>query len=133
MRVLIVDDDALLRRLMRVWLQARGLEVEEAEDGAAALARLGASDAPAPDVLVLDAMMPNVDGLEVLRRLRASEAASPGGGRRLPVLMLTAKRAEAEIAECRALGADEVLGKPLLPDALVEGIRRLAGAPGGGG
>ena len=125
MRVLIVDDDALLRRLMRVWLQARGLEVEEAEDGAAALARLGAPDAPAPDVLVLDVMMPNVDGLEVLRRLRAGEAASPG--RRLPVLMLTANRAEAEIAECRALGADEVLGKPLLPDALVEGIRRLAG------
>lgn len=122
MQVLIADDDSLLRRLLRFWLEARGFAVDEAADGAQALERLAAAGT-LPDVLVLDAVMPGVDGSEVLRRLRVASS-----GTRLPVLMLTATRDETEIAALRALGADDVLTKPLLPDVLVARIRSLADA-----
>src|SRR5689334_2615449 len=96
-RVLVVDDDHLLRRLLRHRLEARGFAVEEAEDGRQTLARL--EDGPTlPDVLVLDAMMPSVDGFEVLRRLRADAATA-----RLPVVMLTARREEADVVSALRL------------------------------
>jgi DNA-binding response OmpR family regulator len=120
--VLIVDDDALLRRLLRHRLEARAFEVEEAEDGGQALARL-ADGSALPDVLVLDGMMPSVDGFEVLRRLRADEATA-----RLPVVMLTARREEADIVSGLTLGADDYLVKPFMPEELVLRIRRLVDA-----
>jgi DNA-binding response OmpR family regulator len=120
--VLVVDDDDLLRRLLRHRLEARGFEVEEAEDGKQALARLEGGPT-LPDVLVLDAMMPSVDGFEVLRRLRAEAATA-----RLPVVMLTARREEADVLSGLRLGADDYLVKPFMPEELVLRIRRLVDA-----
>jgi two-component system, OmpR family, alkaline phosphatase synthesis response regulator PhoP len=121
-RVLVVDDDYLLRRLLRHRLEARGFEVDEAEDGGQALAWLEGGP-PLPDVLVLDAMMPSVDGFEVLRRLRADPVTA-----RLPVVMLTARREEADVVSGLRLGADDYLVKPFMPEELVLRIRRLVDA-----
>ena len=87
MRILVVDDERAVRESLRRALELEGYEVELAADGEEALDRLD-SEAPDPDALVLDVLMPRVDGLEVCRRLRRA-------GSRLPVLMLTA-RAEVE-------------------------------------
>ncbi|HST38416.1 MAG TPA: response regulator, partial [Conexibacter sp.] len=83
MRILIVDDDRALREALRRALTLAGYETETAAGGAEALAQVGVR---VPDAIVLDVGMPEVDGLEVCRRLRA-------GGDRVPVLMLTARDA----------------------------------------
>ncbi len=120
MRVLVADDDKLLRDLLRYRLEARGWTVEEAADGEQALERLGR--APLPDAVVLDSMMPLVDGPEVLRRLREQPATAD-----LPVLMLTARRGERDVVEALTLGASDYLTKPFLPDELALRLQRLAG------
>jgi DNA-binding response OmpR family regulator len=121
MRAMIADDDGLLRRLLRHRLEAHGFAVEEAEDGGQALARL--REEALPDVLVLDAMMPGVDGFETLRQLRAEPATA-----RLPVVMLTARREEADVVSGLSLGADDYLVKPFMPEELLLRIRRLVEA-----
>jgi two-component system response regulator RpaA len=116
-RVLVIDDEADVRLLYRVNLRHAGFEVLEAEDGergiAAALQHL-------PDVVVLDLMMPRVDGFDVLRALRAHPDA-----REMPVLVLTADSRSDHHRRCYELGADDVMTKPFLPDALTRGLSRV--------
>jgi two-component system, OmpR family, alkaline phosphatase synthesis response regulator PhoP len=116
-RVLVIDDEADVRLLYRVNLRHAGFEVLEAEDGErgidAALEHL-------PDAVVLDLMMPRVDGFEVLRVLRAHPDASE-----MPVLVLTADSRSDHHRRCYELGADEVMTKPFVPDALTRGISRM--------
>jgi two-component system alkaline phosphatase synthesis response regulator PhoP len=116
--VLICDDDPLLRELLEFKLSLRGYAVRVAADGAEALAAI--DDAP-PDVLVLDAMMPNVDGYETLRRLRADPRRAS-----LPVLMLTARRRADDVVSALELGANDYLVKPFMPEELLARIGRLA-------
>jgi two-component system, OmpR family, response regulator MprA len=113
MRVLVVDDERAVRESLRRALELEGYDVELAADGREALDRLGAG--PHPDAVILDVLMPEVDGLEVCTELRRS-------GSRLPVLMLTA-RAEVEnrVAGLDA-GADDYVTKPF---ALAELLARL--------
>jgi two-component system response regulator MprA len=113
MRVLVVDDERAVRESLRRALELEGYDVELAADGREALDRLEAR--PAPDAVILDVLMPEVDGLEVCTELRRS-------GSRLPVLMLTA-RAEVEnrVAGLDA-GADDYVTKPF---ALAELLARL--------
>jgi len=113
MRVLVVDDERAVRESLRRALELEGYDVELAADGREALGRLEAG--PDPDAVILDVLMPEVDGLEVCEELRRS-------GSRLPVLMLTA-RAEVEnrVAGLDA-GADDYLTKPF---ALAELLARL--------
>jgi two-component system response regulator MprA len=112
-RILVVDDDpAVLRMLVRA-LAAEGHEVESAPDGGAALA---AVERCAPDAVVLDVAMPGMDGLAVCRRLRA-------GGLTVPVLLLTARDAVADRVAGLEAGADDYVLKPF---AIEELLARLA-------
>jgi two-component system response regulator MprA len=113
MRVLVVDDERAVRESLRRALELEGYDVDLADDGEAALDRLGA---PAPaDAVILDVLMPGIDGLEVCRRLRH-------GGNAVPVLMLTARaEVDSRVAGLDA-GADDYLPKPF---ALAELLARL--------
>lgn len=108
----MVDDNAVNRKLAIAMLRKRGWEVEEAEDGAAALARLSAGGFS--DVL-LDISMPGMDGEEVCRRIRAGETS-----RQLRVVAYTAHALESEIARIMSAGFDDCLIKPINFQALMD-------------
>ena len=115
-RILIADDDPLLRALLVHRLSADGHEIMTAEDGAQALTLIGEQR---PDLIVLDALMPVMDGFEVLRRIKA------GGVTDAPVIMLTALKREQDIVGALKLGAADYLVKPFIHDELGHRIRRL--------
>ena len=115
MAILVVDDDAGLRRALRRVLVAQGFEVEVAEGGDEALARLRQRSY---DLVVLDVMMPGSDGIEVCEQLRAV-------GDRLPVLMLTARDAVRDRVAGLEAGADDYLLKPFANEELVARVRAL--------
>jgi two-component system response regulator MprA len=114
-RVLVVDDDPPLRRMLSRTLVAEGFEVVVAGDGGAALA---AAETFAPDVIVLDVAMPGVDGLALCRRLRAR-------GLSTPILMLTARDAVPDRVAGLEAGADDYLVKPFAVVELVARLRAL--------
>ncbi|MFC6594025.1 response regulator transcription factor [Kitasatospora paranensis] len=127
--MLVVDDDPTVAEVVTGYLQRAGYQVDRAADGHQALA--GAA-AVRPDLVVLDLMLPGLDGLEVCRRLRATEH-----GADLPVVMLTAKGDEADRILGLELGADDYVTKPFSPRELVLRIqsvlrraKAVAGAPG---
>jgi two-component system response regulator MprA len=115
MRVLVVDDEPAVRAALDRALRLEGYDVELAGDGAEALHRLALG---APDAVVLDVMMPRVDGLEVCRRLRES-------GDRTPVLMLTARDSVQDRVEGLDAGADDYLVKPFALEELHARLRAL--------
>src|SRR5262245_17346333 len=112
--VLLVEDERELARIVARELEAAGFEVRQAYDGETALASV--SDQP-PDIVVLDWMLPGIDGLEVLRRLRQTSA--------LPVLMLTARAEEVDRVIGLEVGADDYLTKPFGARELVARVRAL--------
>ncbi|MGA2010719.1 MAG: response regulator transcription factor [Solirubrobacteraceae bacterium] len=114
-RVLVVDDDPSLRRMLGRTLAAEGFDVTVAGDGGAALAAVERS---APDVIVLDVAMPTLDGLAVCRRLR-------GKGLPTPILMLTARDAVADRVAGLESGADDYLVKPFANSELIARLRAL--------
>jgi two-component system, OmpR family, response regulator MprA len=122
-RVLVVDDDPPLQRMLARTLSAEGFSVAVASDGGAALAEVERS---LPDVIVLDVAMPGMDGLAVCRRLRAR-------GTTAPVLMLTARDAVPDRVRGLQAGADDYLVKPFATEELVARLRALTrrGAPAG--
>lgn len=111
-RVLVVDDEPQILRALRVGLVARGYDVEVAADGEAALT---AAAAQPPDVVVLDLMLPGIDGLEVCRRLREWTL--------VPIIVLSAKGEEREKVKALDLGADDYLTKPFGLDELLARVR----------
>ena len=113
--VLVVDDDAAIREALRRALTLEGFGVETASGGRAALDAVAAAP---PDALVLDLLMPHVDGLEVCRRLRAA-------GDRTPVLVLTARDAIADRVRGLDAGADDYLVKPFALEELLARVRAL--------
>ena len=113
--VLVVDDDAPIRRMLERTLAAEGYDVRAVSDGGAALAAIERS---APDALVLDVAMPGVDGLAVCRRLRAK-------GLALPILLLTARDAVHDRVAGLDAGADDYLVKPFAAEELLARIRAL--------
>ena len=114
-RVLVVDDDPPLRRMLARTLAAEGYEVTVAADGGAALAE---AERAAPDVIVLDVAMPALDGLAVCRRLR-------GKGLPTPILMLTARDAVPDRVAGLEAGADDYLVKPFAVQELIARLRAL--------
>jgi two-component system response regulator MprA len=114
-RVLVVDDDPPLQRMLARTLAAEGFSVAVAADGGAALAAVERS---LPDVIVLDVAMPGMDGLAVCRRLRAK-------GMTTPVLMLTARDAVPDRVRGLEAGADDYLVKPFAAEELVARIHAL--------
>ena len=123
MTILVVDDEAAVRDALRRALRLEGYEVELAADGAEALRRL--EDGAQPDVLLLDVLMPGVDGLEVCRRLRRA-------GSRLPVLMLTARAEVSDRVSGLDAGADDYLAKPFALQELLARLRALLRRTGAG-
>jgi two-component system response regulator MprA len=115
MRILIVDDDRALRDALRRALVLGGYETVPVEDGETALAEVARSE---PDAVVLDIGLPDIDGLEVCRRLR-------GAGNRVPVLMLTARDAVADRIDGLDAGADDYLVKPFDVGELQARLRAL--------
>jgi DNA-binding response OmpR family regulator len=115
MKLLVVDDDRALREVLRRALQLGGYEIALAEGGADALAQTAAAQ---PDAIVLDIGLPDLDGLEVCRLLRAE-------GNRVPVLMLTARDAVADRIEGLDAGADDYLVKPFERQELLARLRAL--------
>jgi len=113
--VLVVDDDPTISDVVRRYLEQDGFRVRLAADGVAALAAVAADR---PDLVVLDLMMPGLDGLEVCRRLRSR---LPG----LPVVMLTALGEEADRVIGLEMGADDYVTKPFSPRELVLRIRSV--------
>jgi len=121
-RVLVVDDDTTVREVVVSYLRAAGHDVDEAGDGEAALAQVRAHPA---DLVVLDLMMPGIDGLEVCRRLRTTSD--------VPVIMLTALGTEQDRVAGLEIGADDYVTKPFSPRELVLRVdsilRRSPGGP----
>ena len=115
-KILVADDDSLLRGLLEHKLAVAGFEVDIAEDGGAALELARTMKY---DLMVLDAMMPVMDGFEVLRRLKNDPDTAS-----LPVVMLTARRGEHDVLDALERGAAEYLTKPFIPDELVLRIRK---------
>jgi DNA-binding response OmpR family regulator len=113
-RILIVDDDLRLHELLSSYLSQNGFEVERALDGAAGLAKL---EATAFDAVLLDVMMPGLDGLEVCRRIRKRWD--------VPVLMLTARGDETDRIVGLELGADDYLPKPFNPRELLARLKAI--------
>jgi len=112
--ILLVEDEAELARLLLRELEAAGYEVQYAADGAAALEAFAQST---PELVVLDWMLPRMDGLEVLRKIRLASA--------VPVLMLTARAEEVDRVIGLEVGADDYLPKPFGPRELIARIRAL--------
>lgn len=117
--ILICDDDPLLLDLVSHRLTRRGFDVATAKDGGEALKCLAGK---LPDALVLDAMMPVIDGYELLRRVREDPRTAT-----LPVLMLTARKQEKDVLAALELGANDYLVKPFIPQELVVRLERLMG------
>ena len=115
--VLIVDDDERLREYVRVNLEAEGYAVREAGNAADGLAVLGEQS---PDLILLDVMMPQVDGWEMLRQIH--ERTGIGA---IPVVMFSAKIDERSADEAESRGAQGFIGKPFDPRSLIESTRQL--------
>ena len=118
-KILVCDDDDLLVDLLEHRLSARGFDVLVARDGGEAVA---VASERHPDAIVLDAMMPVMDGHEVLRRLRGQDATAS-----IPVIMLTARKQERDIVGALELGARDYLVKPFIPEELISRLNRLIG------
>ncbi|MBB6444742.1 response regulator transcription factor [Bacillus benzoevorans] len=113
-KVLVVDDEERIRRLLKMYLEREGYIIEEAEDGNEALAKALANDY---DVILLDLMMPGKDGIEVCRELREKKAT--------PVVMLTAKGEEVNRVQGFEVGTDDYIVKPFSPREVVLRVKAL--------
>jgi len=120
-RVLVVDDDDVIRQLITVNLELEGFEVATAVDGQDCLDKVKQVD---PDVITLDIMMPRMDGWEAASRLRADADTAD-----IKVVLLSARAQEADLARGNRIGVDAYLTKPFDPDELIDVVRRLAGLP----
>ena len=113
-RILVVDDEERIRRLLRMYLEKEGYVIDEAEDGETALKKALQEDY---DLIVLDLMLPGMDGIEVCTRLRQQKAT--------PVLMLTAKGEEVNRVQGFEVGADDYVVKPFSPREVIFRIKAI--------
>lgn len=123
-RILAVDDEPNIVRLIQVNLERHGYQVETANNGAQALAKIKANR---PDLLVSDVMMPEMDGFELLANVRRDPALMD-----LPVIMLTAKAQDKDVLEGYKTGADMYLTKPFNPQELLAFVKRILSSSDGG-
>ncbi len=123
-KILAVDDERHIVRLVEVNLQRAGYEVVTAFDGREALEKVKSEN---PDLVVLDVMMPYMDGFEVLKHLKADPATAE-----IPVIMLTAKAQDADVFRGWQSGVDCYLTKPFNPMELLTFVKRIFDSLGGG-
>lgn len=117
--VLVVDDEPMARTLLRLMLVRAGFEVSEAEDGYDALEKIAEE---LPDLVILDVMMPGMDGFSVCRAVRESDRTAS-----LPVIMLSAKTDLESVNRGLRAGANKYLTKPISPDELTRQVRSVLG------
>jgi two-component system OmpR family response regulator len=117
-RVLVVDDEEHITELVAMGLGFNGFQVERAGSGRAALAAI---ESRRPDLVVLDVMLPDLNGFEVARRLRQAE----GAGSRVPIIFLTARDATADKVEGLRLGSDDYVTKPFSIEELIERVKAV--------
>jgi two-component system response regulator ResD len=113
-RILVVDDEASIREVLTQYLELEGFTVLQAADGVEALR---SAEAQPPDLVVLDLMLPGMDGLEVCRRLRATSA--------VPILMLTARSDETDKLAGFAVGTDDYVTKPFSPREVIVRVQAI--------
>jgi DNA-binding response OmpR family regulator len=119
-RILVAEDDALTMQLIEFKLKQQGYEVMRATDGELAL-KIMAVEKPA--LLILDGMMPVLDGFEVLRRVRADESL-----KHIPILMLTARSRDNDVVTGLELGANDYMTKPFSPTELLARVKKILGS-----
>ena len=113
-KILVVDDIPLNVLLVKKMLQPLGFDTSEAEDGVVAIEKIGADK---PDLILLDLMMPRMDGFEVLRRLRASDDTKS-----IPVIILSALNSNDDVAKGISMGAEDYITKPIIMDRLQSSV-----------
>ncbi|CUW41610.1 putative chemotaxis regulator CheY [Magnetospirillum sp. XM-1] len=119
--VLVADDNPLVTQLLAHRLGSRGFNVVAVEDGVKAVE---AAHRLMPDILVLDGMMPGLDGFAVIKTLKANDATAS-----IPILMLSSLKGEKDIVGALSAGASDYLVKPFIPEELVLRVKRLLEAP----
>ena len=118
--VMLVDDSAVLRKITVFNLKKHGYSVVEATNGEEAIQRL--SEGVKPDLMLLDIMMPKMDGFTVLKKLKENEE-----WKNIPVIVLTAKGGEEDEKSALSLGATRVMTKPFSPVQLIQEVKRVIG------
>ncbi len=118
-KILIVDDEEIIRKFLRINLLKLGYEVKEAMDGVQALEQLGKDTY---DLLISDVLMPNKNGWEVLKAVRSNPKTKD-----LPVILLTAKNEDADMFQGYELGANYYMTKPFTKDQLLYGLKMMFG------
>jgi DNA-binding response OmpR family regulator len=113
-KILVVDDEPHIIELARLYLEREGYEVEEAANGGDALSKQNSGN---PDLIILDLMLPDIDGYEVCRQVRTKSD--------VPILMLTARKEDIDVIVGLELGADDYLTKPFNPRELVARVRAI--------
>jgi twitching motility two-component system response regulator PilG len=116
-KILIVEDEESLLKLESILLTSRGYEVKGVADGKAALVAVAEMQ---PDLVLLDIMLPEIDGFEVCRQIKSSEAT-----KHIPVIMLTAKKSREDMARGEQVGADWYITKPFKSAMVIETIQRF--------
>jgi CheY-like chemotaxis protein len=116
-RVLVVDDDPHVLQLLRVNFELEGYEVDSAGDGQEALDRIAAKR---PDVVVCDIMMPRMNGLEMVERLRSDPSTA-----KLPIVLVSAKAQQSDLSAGDEAGADAYVTKPFDPQDLLDAVAKL--------
>jgi DNA-binding response OmpR family regulator len=111
-KVLVIDDEAMIRKTVRLACEKEGYSVQEAENGAEALAKL---DSFRPDIILLDLMLPDISGFDVCRDIRRA-------GTKVPILILSAKTEEIDVVVGLEIGADDYISKPFRPRELLARI-----------
>lgn len=117
--ILVVDDESMTRDLLRTMLTAAGYEIDEAKDGIDALHKI---QAHLPDIVLLDVMMPNMDGISLCQQLRRNGATAG-----LPIIMLSAKTNFNAVEDGLRAGANKYLAKPIARKTLLAAIGELIG------
>ncbi len=125
-RVLVVDDEEHITELVAMGLGYNGFDVDRVGSGRAVLA---AVEAARPDLIVLDVMLPDLDGFEVARRLREAE----GAGTKVPIIFLTARDTTADKVQGLRLGSDDYVTKPFSIEELIERVKAVLRRAGGAG
>lgn len=126
-KVMVADDERVVRRMVTAKLSGLGCSVSEASDGQEALDAL--QDGDAPDLLITDNLMPRLNGLQLVRTLRESEDPGLSG---LPIIMLTSRQGEQDVIEGLESGLDDYVIKPFSPDELAARVRTVLWRSGRG-
>jgi twitching motility two-component system response regulator PilG len=116
-KILVVEDEESLLKLQSILLTIRGYKVEGAKDGQAALEAVETMN---PDLILLDIMLPKIDGFEVCRQVKTNAAT-----RHIPIIMLTAKKSKEDLVMGEQVGADMYITKPYKLSMVIENIQRL--------